>query len=47
MGRSLQYRVILLELNDPHDDYLGTHLDNCVCPLAPGLVVYFSTAFDE
>lgn len=43
IGTLLGCRVIPLELVDPY----YYHLDTCLCPLAPGLAIYFPGAFDD
>ncbi|MEX2015117.1 MAG: arginine deiminase-related protein [Candidatus Hydrogenedentales bacterium] len=43
IGELLDVRVIPLELVDPY----YYHLDTCFCPLAPGVAVYYPTAFDD
>jgi len=43
IGAMLGVRVIPLELVDPY----YYHLDTCLCPLAPGLAVYYPPAFDD
>jgi len=42
VGAVLGCRVVLLELVDPR----FYHLDTCFCPLAPGVAVYYPSAFD-